>query len=122
MVRLPVLESWKRSRASGVNPYSCGRSVNHPNVKKLLNENRQLLRAARPHLMRVFDIVKISGYYLFICDINGYILDIVTDDEVKRKCPADEGFAVGHCHAESCVGTNGAYTAMMLDAPIQLRG
>ena len=122
VVRLPVLESWKRSRASGVNPYSCGRSVNHPNVKELLNENRQLLRAARPHLMRVFDIVKISGYYLFICDVNGYILDIVTDDEVKRKCPADEGFTVGHCHAESCVGTNGAYTAMMLDAPIQLRG
>lgn len=40
VVRLPMLESWKRSRASGVNPYSCGRSVNHPNVKELLNENR----------------------------------------------------------------------------------
>lgn len=121
-VRPAVLASWKRSQQYKIDPYSTGRSIDHPNVKTLLQNNQQLLRAARPHLIRVFDMVKVSGYYLFICDADGYILDIITNEKVKNQYPVDESFHVGHCHSESCVGTNGAYTAMMLDAPIQLRG
>jgi sigma-54 dependent transcriptional regulator, acetoin dehydrogenase operon transcriptional activator AcoR len=119
-VRPCILESWKRSRALGVDPY---RSFGCVKVEPAELERKKLLRAdlleaAVPYLAELYRIIKGSRSLITLTDEDGVVLDVVSDEEIRgmKNFPHP-----GTVHSEKVIGTSGIGTTLAIDAPIQIR-
>lgn len=120
-VRPIIFDSWKRSRDYHVNPVQPEhRGLDQREVKSLLAQNISLLRAARPHLMKIYSLLERTGYYIYLCDRNGYILDLLYNDALLSE--RDPSLVVGADRSERNVGTNAIGTALAVGMPIQIWG
>lgn len=120
-VRPIIFDSWKRSRDYHVNPVQPEhRGLDQREVKSLLAQNISLLRAARPHLMKIYSLLERTGYYIYLCDRNGYILDLIYNDALLSE--RDPSLVVGADRSERNVGTNAIGTALAVGMPIQIWG
>lgn len=119
-VRSVVLDSWRRSRGSGIDPDGCD-----PAVEIDLRELRGY-RAAQPiSLIRpvvrklLVEDAADAGLVVAISDAAGRLLWVEGDPKVKARADGI-GFTEGANWSEDRVGTNAPGTALALDHPVQI--
>jgi len=121
-VKQEIADSWRRCKSYGVDHMS-GRGNDRYKVpfELKIKENAELISVAHPIMENVYNIVAGSGFAIILADKDGYIIDVVGDNDVMRQ--ADElNFVKGALWTEEAVGTNAIGTALYLDKPIQTIG
>lgn len=120
-IRPEILESWKRSRAAGVNPYGSSRSIlSSEGLNIKINSNLDLIDVVHPYMEKLFSIVRGSGFYILFCDKDGYILDLIGDKDIIEHGRNHTLLVAGANRQESTVGTNAIGTCLALKKPIQI--
>ncbi|GAA0077243.1 sigma-54-dependent Fis family transcriptional regulator [Clostridium sp. CTA-5] len=120
-VRSEIAESWIRCRRYGVDPNNGKGSVKHPDIDKLIKSNIELISVARPIMESIYSMVEGSGFALFLSDKDGYLLEIIGDQDIMER--ANElNFLKGELWTENVVGTNAIGTALYLNKPMQTIG
>ncbi|MEA3317913.1 MAG: sigma-54-dependent Fis family transcriptional regulator [Bacteroidota bacterium] len=79
--------------------------LSHKEIQSLLNKNKDLLKIVEPFVLKLYDIVKGTGFFVNITDSEGCIIRIVGDEEIindARKLKMIEGAYM----SESSIGTN----------------
>ncbi|AKU16296.1 GAF domain-containing protein [Luteipulveratus mongoliensis] len=119
--RPEIAASWRRLRASGLDPGS------NPEVAPLdrsdIEERRTTsgLLPLLPHLTSALKSVVDAGQLVVITDREGRVLWRQGGSQVRRF--ADRlGFVSGSAWTEGNVGTNAIGTCLVLNAPVQIRG
>ncbi|MBI9108952.1 MAG: sigma 54-interacting transcriptional regulator [Spirochaetales bacterium] len=118
LIRPLVMESWKRCRQWGIDPYYSGTvSIGSEDLIRRKQNKTELLAAAMPHLHKLYKIIKNTGSVIAITDEDGIILDSFADTETlqMRNFPSP-----GTIHHESTIGTSGIGTALSAGIPLQL--
>ncbi len=118
-----VLESWKRSKANGIDAHS-RIPTSHLPEKELLkrqNENKYLLDVAKPFMSSIYSIVGNTDFIIRLTDKDGYILDHI----------GEKGFIArfgrtylqnGYNLKEENAGTNAIGLSLFLKKPVQIMG
>lgn len=121
-VRDEIAESWKRCKRYQIDPMNGKGNDKYKASEKLkIEENAQLISVAHPIMQNIYSIVKGSGFAIMLADKDGYIMDIIGDDDIMKM--ADElNFVKGQLWTENIVGTNAIGTALFLDKPMQTIG
>ena len=116
-----TLNSWKRCRNYGVNPYlkEVPPGIQGEELDKRIQKNEHLIKASRPFMETLNNIVTGSGFTVVLFDRDGYILSIVGDEDVMMK-HRKGNFSVGTCWSEYVMGTNGCGTALAENKPVQI--
>lgn len=119
-MRPEILESWKRSRNFLVNPYRTKTTILHSeDLQQRQAVNSLLIETVRPYMENLYSIVKGSGYYLMLCDRDGYILHIQGDPDIIEQ-GKNTLLVVGANRSEAFAGTNAIGTCLTLRKPIQI--
>ncbi|MCI8646745.1 MAG: sigma 54-interacting transcriptional regulator [Firmicutes bacterium] len=118
-----VLDSWKRSRDAGVDPYGIIHDILSPdelNIK--INNNMQFIEIVHPYMDRLYSVIKDTGSYILLADNDGIILDYVSDQDIVAVGQEKTRLVPGACRLETIAGTNAIGTALYLKKPVQLWG
>lgn len=119
-VRPCILESWRRSRALGIDPnLGCGCiSVEPQELARRKALRADLLEAAVPYLHELYKIINGSRSLITLSDEDGVVLDVVSDEEIRgmKNFPQQ-----GSMHSEKVIGTSGIGTSLATDGPVQIR-
>ena len=86
-MRKEIYDSWVRSKAFHVEydaPIKI-KKLEDQEVKELIQKKSALIEAARKHLSKIYDVIKPTGYYIFISDERGYLLDIISDHDLMEQ-------------------------------------
>lgn len=119
-MRPEILDSWKRSRRFAVNPFERKTEIlPDREIKYRLEANKILIETVRPYMERLYSIVEGSGFYLMLCDREGYILELIGDKDIIER-GKESLLVVGANRSESFAGTNAIGTAITLKKPIQI--
>ena len=123
VVRRKILDSWKRSREYGVNPYIIKNKVlSEIELEHKLKNKGSLIKVASPYINKIFSFVKGSGFVVYLTDEEGNILCLVGDDEMKVSADRYSSLRVGANRSERYSGTNAIATSIAIDEPIQVYG
>ena len=116
-----ILESWRRSRGYGVDPYlkQVSKALKGPKLKALLEENKTLIEICKPFMKILYSHVKGSGFSVVLFDSTSHLLRVIGDDDIISD-HLRGGYVVGSCWSEQSMGTNGCGTALSEDTPIQV--
>lgn len=123
-VRPCVYRSWVRSKEYNV-AYNVDAKVpimNDEQRQKLLRDNNHLISVFHKHVKKIYDVVRSSGYYIFISDKDGWLLDIMTDSDLMSNFDYDPSLVVGASRNEKYVGTNAIGTCLAEGKPLTLWG
>jgi transcriptional regulator of acetoin/glycerol metabolism len=120
-VRSEIADSWIRCRKYGVDPHNGRGNVKYPNIDELINKNSELISVARPVIESIYSLVRGSGFALFLADKDGYIIDVIGDEDIMEKVE-ELNFLKGELWSEKVVGTNAIGTALYLNKPVQTIG
>lgn len=118
-----ILESWKRCKENKTNPYMKKNPVVLEGrlLRELLEANSELINISIPFMKNLHSCVAGSGYILALFDRQGYLLELLGDDDIVNYVrPAN--FIIGSCWSENIMGTNGAGTAIVQKNPVQIFG
>lgn len=120
-VRKDIRDSWIRCKSYGVDYNNgCG-SVQHDNIKCLIEKNSELISVSKPIMEGIYSMVSGSGFAIMLADKDGYIIEVIGDKDIMDR--ANElNFLKGELWTESIVGTNAIGTAIYLNKPIQTIG
>lgn len=122
MIRPIILESWKRSRAFGVQMDCADKSViPRSALERRIYARRDFYNIAVPFMERLAAFTTGSGYLTVIADEEGYILRAFGEAEITRLAE-ENGLVEGGNRSERRLGTNGIGTALELGEPIQVLG
>jgi sigma-54 dependent transcriptional regulator, acetoin dehydrogenase operon transcriptional activator AcoR len=122
-VRPQIVESWIRCSQAGVNLYNntFHRSLDTLTLNRVLKEKEQLIKIAKPFMDNLFKFVQGSGFVVVLTDENGYIMEMLADEDTLQN-PITKNFFQGAGWHEEEAGTNAIGTAVRLGAPIQVSG
>jgi transcriptional regulator with PAS, ATPase and Fis domain len=127
LIRPEVLASWKRCQGK-VDPFKKG---NHDilidsKIKKILNEQQELITIAYPMMEDLYDVVRNSGIAIGLLAVkdNGLysvvnFYDQIGDEEAKLKCVNFNDVA-GSNWTEEVMGTWAGSLAFYYDKPFQI--
>lgn len=117
-----ILQSWLRCRDLNVD-YKKGRGLNISEVelKRIKEENKELLEVAWPIMKNLHSIVLGSEFVLVLTDKNGYVLESIGEENIRREANK-LNFLPGCLWSEEAVGTNAIGTCLKVDQPIQVIG
>ncbi|WP_148550967.1 sigma-54-dependent Fis family transcriptional regulator [Paraclostridium bifermentans] len=120
-VRKDIRDSWIRCKSYGVDYNNgCG-SVQHDNIKYLIEKNSELISVSKPIMEGIYSMVSGSGFAIMLADKDGYIIEVIGDKDIMDR--ANElNFLKGELWTENIVGTNAIGTALYLNKPIQTIG
>lgn len=123
-IRKEIYSSWIRSRAHNVKYDEPIKIIKLPEkeIMPFLERNSDLIEAAKHHLKKIYDVIKPSGYYIFLSDAQGYLLSIITDKDLMARFEYDPSLIVGASRNEKFVGTNAIGTSLAQGKPIVLYG
>ena len=122
-IRPDIFESWKRSRSYLVDPYHPKTALLPPeDLEKKVQENKFLIEITRPYMERLYSVVKGSGFYLLLSDKDGYILDLIGDEDIIERGREYSKLVVGANRSEQYAGTNAIGTGLVLKKPFQMWG
>ena len=88
----------------------------------MVYKNAFLIEAARKHLSKIYDVIKPTGYYIFISDERGYLLDIISDKDLMDQYEYDPSLEIGASRNERYVGTNAIGTCLQEKKPMVFWG
>ncbi|MEL7654963.1 MAG: sigma-54-dependent Fis family transcriptional regulator [Bacillota bacterium] len=119
-IRPVIFESWLRCRNYKINPKEKITSIlSADEIARLSSENSQLIRTVRPYMERLYSIVEGSGYFLLLSDKEGFVLDLIGDEEMIEQAK-ESMLMVGANRSEAIAGTNAIGTCLEIQAPIQM--
>ncbi|WP_252234434.1 sigma-54-dependent Fis family transcriptional regulator [Clostridium sp. ZS1] len=120
-VRSDIGDSWIRCRKYEVDPNNGRGSIKHHNIDELIKNNIELISVARPIMESIYSMVSGSGFALFLSDKDGYLLEIIGDQDIMERVN-ELNFLKGELWTENIVGTNAIGTALYLNKPVQTIG
>ena len=118
-----IIESWKRSREYGVDPFKPhnSRIISDEELNNLITANKELLEIAIPFMEDLAVITEGSGFCITVTDNQGYILKRLGNQ--KELNFAQYGnFIEGANWSEEVMGTNAVALALIYDKPVQVYG
>jgi transcriptional regulator of acetoin/glycerol metabolism len=114
-VREVILESWKRSKYFGVNPYhQTIQIVSEIDIKKRLKDDASLLKAANDFLKNLYEEILDRQGMVVLSDAEGVIIFAI-GSAGTASTPE-----LGADWREKTIGTNGVGTCLLLKQPIQI--
>jgi hypothetical protein len=124
LVRGPIADSWRRSRAAGVDP------TGHHLAPVIADEDEVHERYEEHPLGRHAELIHAcmaemaddNGYLIVISDATGVLLSIEGAGAVRRRAAEMMNFAEGVLWSESGAGTNAIGTAIAADHAVQVFG
>jgi transcriptional regulator of acetoin/glycerol metabolism len=120
-MRPEILESWIRSRDFKVDPYKRKTEILPADeIHAKLEENRMLIETVRPYMEHLYSMVEGSGFYLMLCDQDGYVLDLLGDRDIIEQSEHGSLLVVGANRSEAFAGTNAIGTCLALKKSIQV--
>ncbi len=110
-----IKESWKRSKAYGID-------VNHEGILEIDEEEQKkricsysnFIDIARPYMVDLYNIIRETGFMITLTDKEGYILDTIISPNILEN----SNIKVINL-SEKRIGTNAMGTCLYLDEPIQ---
>lgn len=119
-----VLESWHRCRLLNVDPLG---KPNHKiltgnNLQKLLSDNKEFISISKPFLVNLYRFVKGSRFVVGLFDREGYVLDIMQDNDEAIEENLNMQWLPGVRWDEKCAGNNAAGTVLASKKPIRIFG
>jgi len=121
VTRSEILESWRRCRKLGIDPYD-GKGKDTLDQEKLHNHNSKLVEVAKPFMHTVYQSVQGSGFMVVVTDQEGRILYTCGDPEILDKAASTIRFVQGSNWSEQAVGTNAIGTSLVINKAIQMSG
>ena len=122
IVRPVILESWKRSKKSGIDPNNkLFTSLKNEELIKRLKGSKKLIKISSPLLGILASSVRGSGFRIDLFDKDVCILKQWGDSETLENS-YKLGSCPGACKSEKSAGTNAIGLARFLKTPIQLVG
>jgi hypothetical protein len=123
-VRAPIVDSWRRSQAAGVDP--TGRHLapviaDEEEVHELYEEHPLGRHSPLIHAC-LAEMADEAGYLIVVSDANGVLLSIEGAGAVKRRAAEMMNFAEGVLWSEPGAGTNAIGTAIAADHAVQVFG
>lgn len=104
IIRGPILQSWRRCKAYGINPETGNRKrLPAEELAALLQANSLLLHVARGIMEKLYNPIILSDSIISISDANGVILECLRDNEKNYPMPNIEP---GSISLENSSGTN----------------
>ena len=124
VTRSEILESWRRCKQYGTNPYDgIGKDIlDQEKLQQLINLNSQLVEVAKPFMHTVYQSVKGSGFMVVVTDQEARILHTCGDPEILDKAESTIRFIQGTNWSEQAVGTNAIGTALAINKALQMSG
>jgi transcriptional regulator of acetoin/glycerol metabolism len=121
VVRPEIFASWKRSKAAGVasNKHRFP-LLSHEELNIKINSNLGLIEIARPYMENLYSVVQNSGFYIMLCDKDGYILDLIGDRDMIERGKSLSNLVIGANRSERIAGTNAIGTCLYIRKPIQI--
>ncbi|NMG34373.1 GAF domain-containing protein [Azoarcus sp. TTM-91] len=122
-VEEPVLDSWRRSRAAGVDPIGRAAPVaaDGDDMERLRSRNRELMAAASNLFAHTGELMVGSRSIVLLTSPDGVVLD-AAGDTVTLDAARDIHLMTGGNWREEVVGTNGIGTALATGRPAQIHG
>ncbi len=118
VIRIFVLESWRRSREHGVDPLAIeGHQVDKKRFSEILSARKNLIRIGVPVIEKLFAFIRGSRSIIILADEQGIILSRTGDAEYLTN---SKSYEPGIEYSEKTVGTNGIGTCIFLDEPVQI--
>lgn len=122
-IRPEILTSWERSRKAEVDPFESNHApLKGEELNIRINSHLALIEVVHPYLENLFSVVKGSGFYILLCDKDGYILDLLGDNDIIEHGKNKSLLVVGANRQESVVGTNAIGTCLAMKEPVQIWG
>jgi transcriptional regulator with PAS, ATPase and Fis domain len=118
-----IADSWRRCKASGVNPYdfSPASYLETEEYAKRIRKQRNLIEIAAPIMESVYQSLEATRYLVVLYDSEGYHLLRIgqrADFQRSNKFKIREGL----CFDEHHVGTSGFSLVKSLRKPVQITG
>jgi signal transduction histidine kinase len=120
--RAPVADSWRRSRAAGIDP-SGGRSAPPAADRGETSarwESHPLADAAPLIRDRLASVADATGHLIVVSDADGVLLQLEGDARVRSMAADSMNFTEGALWSESAAGTNAVGTAVAADHAVQV--
>ena len=119
-VRPVILDSWRRSRAAGVDSFNVRKTVIAPDeLQRKIQQNRQLYDTAAPIVEKLYEFVKGTGFCTILSDRHGTVLKVYGDENSVDA--AESNLLIeGADRAESAIGTNAIGTVIHTREPLQV--
>lgn len=90
-------------------------------LKMLLDKNNELVKIARPFIEILYDLLRGSGFSIYLTDKDGIVLTIIGDRDIIED-QTRVGIIVGADLSEKSAGTNAMGTALYENCSIQASG
>ena len=121
-IRPPIAESWKKCKASGLNPSGGeGRQIDERVLASMRRENKLFLDTAVPIMHEVLDLIRDTQFLIVLTDRVGYVLECLGSPEIIAQSN-DLRFVPGAVWSNLVVGTNAISVALDYDMAIQMVG
>ena len=99
-----IMASWQRCRARNLNPEGLITSrLSEQEIKNRREQNRALIKVAKPFLAKLYQLVKGSGFVVILLDKEACILELLGDQDILER---HNHFRVGEFWDEETKGTN----------------
>jgi len=118
-----ILKSWIRCKKHGVNPKKAVISnvLTGERLKELQSRHKDLIKISWPFMRHLYKFVEGSGFIVVLFNHEGYILELIGDDNVITHVKTGN-FVPGAYWGEESAGTNGVGTLLKVQKPIQIFG
>jgi PAS domain S-box-containing protein len=118
-----IFDSWKRSQSYNVNPFEVkDKRLSSSELLYLQEKNEGLIFTAHSYIQHLYRFIRGSNFILALTDVEGYVLDLIGDDDMIRGRAKKSGLSVGCCRSEQYSGTNGIGTCLKEGKAIQIWG
>lgn len=119
-----TLKAWMRCRNYGIDPqHPCPRIVGEAELKRRRMLNRQLIRAALPHLEKLSMHLAGTPHAIALSDADAVIIELLgSEDLLSQPGVRESGGCVGADWSERLMGNNGVGTAISQRRPVIVAG
>lgn len=119
LLRQEIALSWKRCLQSNVDPVKSKISSIASGHRDLAEQQRHFLGAAGPHMKKMYESVKGTGFIVILTDAEGTILEMFGDKKMFNQAEALSLVPGASC-SEKVIGTTSPGVCLVGRTPIQI--
>ncbi|HKL13917.1 MAG TPA: sigma 54-interacting transcriptional regulator [Halanaerobiales bacterium] len=120
-----IAQSWKSAKENNVDPYKEQLDlslISSSEVEQIKQKIKNEYNIIFEYMQHLHQITKDDGYMISFSDKNGYVLDIIGDEEVLKTFKDEYNYRVGVKWDCSITGSNSTALAIKNNEPIQVIG
>ncbi len=122
-IRKVIYESWQRSKQYNINPFEVKSKVlSSKEFQQRIIQKQALIEVAQSYMHNLYSFVKGSNFVVILTDEEGYILEMIGDDEFIKERTRTSNLVLGSNRSEEYAGTNAIGTPLIIDKPLQVWG